>query len=76
MIPGLQREPYRRNSRIMRSALVLSCLLLAAAVEAKDLVVKQRSSSGFGGGVPSDETVYITTGKIVTDKTLVSVIKQ
>jgi hypothetical protein len=51
----------------MRIGLVLSCLLLAAAVEAKDLVVKQRSSSGFGGGVPSDETVYITNDKIVTD---------
>jgi hypothetical protein len=47
---------------------VLSCLLvLAAAVDAKDLVVRQRSSSGFGGGTPSDETVYITNDKIVTD---------
>jgi hypothetical protein len=51
----------------MRIGLVLSCLLLAAAVEAKDLVVKQRSSSGFGGGTPNDETVYITGDKIVTD---------
>jgi hypothetical protein len=51
----------------MRIGLVLSCLLLAAAVEAKDLVVKQRSSSGFGGGQTTDETVYITADKIVTD---------
>jgi hypothetical protein len=51
----------------MRIGLVLSCLLLAAAVEAKDLVVKQRSSSGFGGGQTNDETVYVTSDKIVTD---------
>jgi len=51
----------------MRIGLVLSCLLLAAAVEAKDLVVKQRASSGFGGGQTNDETVYVTSDKIVTD---------
>ena len=52
----------------MRTGLVLSCLLLlVTAVFAKDLVVRQRSSSGFGGGSSSDETVYITGDKIITD---------
>ena len=65
----------------MRIGLVLSCLLLlATAVDAKDLVVKQRSSSGFGGGAPNDETVYITNDKIVTDsagvRTIVDLDKQ
>src|SRR5262244_276601 len=65
----------------MRIGLVLSCLLLlAAAVDAKDLVVKQRSSSGFGGGTPNDETVYITDDKMVTDsagvRTIVDLGKQ
>jgi hypothetical protein len=59
----------------MRIGLVLSCLLLLAAVaDAKDLVVKQRSSSGFGGGAPNDETVYITNDKIVTDSSSVRTI--
>jgi len=65
----------------MRIGLVLSCLvLLVATVDAKDLVVKQRSSSGFGGGTPNDETVYITDDKMVTDsagvRTIVDLTKQ
>ena len=65
----------------MRIGLLLSCLLLlAAVVDAKDLVVRQRSSSGFGGGTAVDETVYITTDKIITDaaamRTIVDLDKQ
>jgi len=48
-------------------ALIVSCLLFASTVGAKDLVVRQRSSAGLGGQAPGEETVYLTSDKIVTD---------
>lgn len=51
----------------MRIRLALGCLLLASSVGAKDLIVHQRSSAGFGGPPPRDETVYIAGDKIVTE---------
>jgi hypothetical protein len=52
----------------MRSAFVLVVLLLLASiVSARDLVVRQRTVSGFGGLPPSEETVYLTGNRIVTD---------
>jgi hypothetical protein len=52
----------------MRTALVLCALLLmTSVVSAKDLVVRQRSVSGFGGVPPNEETVYLAGDRIVTD---------
>jgi hypothetical protein len=52
----------------MRVALVLGCLLLATTVAAKDLVVRQRSSTTLSSGPPlGDETVYLAGDTIVTD---------
>jgi hypothetical protein len=64
----------------MRIALVLGCLLVASTVVAKDLVVRQRSSSGSGGSAPNEETVYLAGDKIATDgrvvRTIVDLDKQ
>jgi len=51
----------------MRTLLVLGLLVLASTVGAKDLVVRQRSTGGFGGPGPSEETVYLAGDKIATD---------
>jgi len=53
----------------MRSAFVLAVLLLLASSVgwAKDLMVRQRAMSGFGGVSPSEETVYLSGNQIVTD---------
>jgi len=51
----------------MRIVLVVTCLLLVSSADAKDLVVRQRSSTGFTGAAPTEETVYLTDDKIVTD---------
>ena len=50
----------------MRTQLVAACLLIASLADAKDLMLRQRSSGGMVGGT-TEETVYITGDKIVTD---------
>lgn len=42
-------------------------LLLASTVGAKDLIVRQRSSTGLGGPEAGEETVYLAGDTIVTD---------
>jgi hypothetical protein len=51
----------------MRIGLLVACLLLASVAGAKDLVVRQRSSTTLGGPASGEETVYLTAHTIVTD---------
>lgn len=55
-------------------------LLLASSAAAADLVVRQRSVSGFGDLPPSEETVYLAGDRIVTEsdvmRTIVDLDKQ
>ena len=55
------------------ASVVVGSLLLASAVEAKDLIVRQRSG-GLGGQPPGEETVYLTDDRIVTDSAATRVI--
>jgi hypothetical protein len=41
--------------------------MLTSIASARDLMVRQRSVSGFGGLPPSEETVYLMGNRIVTD---------
>jgi hypothetical protein len=50
----------------MRVAFALTCLLLASAAGAADLIVRQRTSTGLSA-TPSEETVYLMSSTIVTD---------
>jgi hypothetical protein len=58
----------------MRTLLIAGCLLVASLVEAKDLMIRQRSTSSMGGGAPTEETVYIAGDKIVTESPTVRTI--
>ncbi len=58
----------------MRIAFLVGCLLLASTVGAKDLIVRQRSSTGLSGPAPGEETVYLADDKIVTDSTAMRVV--
>jgi hypothetical protein len=52
----------------MRNAIVLIVfLVLAPIASAKDLMVRQRSVSGFGSPAPMEDTVYLAGDRIVTD---------
>jgi hypothetical protein len=52
----------------MRIALVLAVLAVASTVAAKDMIVRQRSMTGFGSNTgPSEETVYLSGDRITTD---------
>lgn len=51
----------------MRTRLVVACLLVASLADAKDLIIRQRSSGGVGGPAASEETVYLAGDKIVTE---------
>lgn len=51
----------------MRIALVVGCLLLASAADAKDLVIRQMATNVLTGPTPTEETVYLVGDTIVTE---------